>query len=767
MLDIHINELRDLISDNKFEKAFDLLKKISKNEKSLLNKSILLQSRYSQITRDYNFGTINREDNQVEVNRITSALLNFLVEIENELIANIPKTENGFSKLKQIIYIKTNYERDFVNSLKKFRTSKYKFQIEAIKKLIKYDYRISYRDTGIILPIKFGQDEELTLTKVIAYGMHSIISIAEDQRSNQFILKILHPKYYQDEKKVYIERHEIQKRSSGTCSYISDIKSIIDEDELVIIILNKYEQDLRTYVLDKKHTSLSYYDDICKIFNCICEAVKYLHEVEKVAHRDIGPTNILLNKQKNGFLTDFDNIYKKDIEEDLRYKTIEKDDIYFDVYIAPEYLEVLHSKKPQFNFEQAKRYDLYSLCVTLLFCLIKKKLNSFEITEYLDKTPNSEGDKQLYAIALLDHPNFEFDDRVKKFFKKGLNKKEEKRFTSINDLVKEFNKIEPNVLPHKSKIGTSLSNKLAYFFWSLFIVPILFFSIYVFFEKKEIETNFEKHINWNNNKGEKFISKYNRDDVTILLENEILILSNPKNAYVDLFPETNKRNEKTLRHATQVDGATELLCNEATGIGVTFKFSTYHLAGNPDINLKKDLANEVFGDISYNLSSKTLPDNKNSNEDSNDCYDLGKMLGFSNRFREEYQVLMFFSYYYYIEKVKVANDKNIILDCDENNMAVSQDSIGLVFRYPAPPLNSCNIIEYIPENRPWFNYIRNRSKFEGGIILKEKTDTIYGITHAYKDYKKINVGLVRTLFCDLKYDNNSRIIYGIDIALKD
>lgn len=379
MLDIHINELRDLISDNKFEKAFDLLKKISKNEKSLLNKSILLQSRYSQITRDYNFGTINREDNQVEVNRITSALLNFLVEIENELIANIPKTENGFSKLKQIIYIKTNYERDFVNSLKKFRTSKYKFQIEAIKKLIKYDYRISYRDTGIILPIKFGQDEELTLTKVIAYGMHSIISIAEDQRSNQFILKILHPKYYQDEKKVYIERHEIQKRSSGTCSYISDIKSIIDEDELVIIILNKYEQDLRTYVLDKKHTSLSYYDDICKIFNCICEAVKYLHEVEKVAHRDIGPTNILLNKQKNGFLTDFDNIYKKDIEEDLRYKTIEKDDIYFDVYIAPEYLEVLHSKKPQFNFEQAKRYDLYSLCVTLLFCLIKKKLNSLKL----------------------------------------------------------------------------------------------------------------------------------------------------------------------------------------------------------------------------------------------------------------------------------------------------------------------------------------------------------------------------------------------------
>jgi serine/threonine protein kinase len=210
---------------------------------------------------------------------------------------------------------------------------------------------------------------------------------------------------------------------------------------------------LRSYVLNNSDEK-DYYELIGNIFINLCATVKILHN-KGVAHRDIAPSNIFVNNKKNIFLGDFDNIFingSTDSEEDVRYRSKKDDGIFFDVFIDPNYISKLNNGgKFSCTFEEAKEVDLYSLCVTLLFCILRTRFsNNIELINFLKDRPGGESNNmKLFAIDIMEFTDFpnKINDRLKEFFQKGLNRNEKERFKNIDDLINAFNTIKNELKP--------------------------------------------------------------------------------------------------------------------------------------------------------------------------------------------------------------------------------------------------------------------------------------------------------------------------------
>jgi len=740
-----INEIKKLVGKGELKEVFERLEHLVENT----NDTILLKSRFNLLKKDYNRGLISREDNYVESTKLSESILHLLADIENEEISAIPESDDGFSELKKVILIKTNYERDFINTLKEFRTVENKFEIEAIKKLVKFDYRISWKDTGIKIPLKLRKDEKITVTNVISYGMHSIVCRAETKHE-AFILKILHPKFYEDEKDYFIKRHDYQKEYAEKCDFIAAVEDRFDRNEIVIIRMKKYKDDLKSYVFER-HDSHKYPDQIKNIFSDICDAVKFLHE-KGVAHRDVVPSNILINNIDQGALNDFDNIYHKDIEEDMRYKSIEKDDVYFDIFLPPEYLSVFHKPKPKFSFEASQKCDLYSLCVTLLFCVLKTQLNSVELIKYLKDQPD---DTELYAVDLLDHPHFKplINQKVKRFFEKGLNRKETERFKSIEELTDSFNKIKDNLFDapipeseqkadkyelllsserekneqllssEREKSEQLLSDERNKYeslsFWGRILSGFLILTLILgSFFNFSLRNKFNRYSDW-----------IEKDELELFGKHEIELKGFwNKPEIVELLSFEESEEVSDMVYADEITSSTCPTCCRRDEIQKSYSQASYHCVDeNTGIKsiCEPEKAKKLFGELTNSLIKKrTKPDKK--------CDNLGKMLGFSDAFLSDYNV-------YYS------------------------------FRYPAPPMGENEIEYFDPKKRPWQidALAKNEKAFmQKGIII----DSNHGISRPYSDYRDLNdVGQVRTLYKIAKANEKSDefIIYGIDLALKN
>lgn len=754
-----VEEIRKFVSNNELDKAFEKLLELTKVHKSYSNSSLLLKQQFTGIKKDYKDGEYTHDKFNSRLQQLGKKILEFLNEIEEEFDA-----ETGFQKLKNVLYEKIEYEEKCFATLRELESSENILQINTIKNLIKYEYRLSI-DTGTNITLILKEGKELKLEKVISYGLNTTVIKAEDQNRDPWVLKVLQPQLYKSKKDEFKKRHKLQKECNENGYIAKIIGDEIEKDEIVFFKIRAYDQNLKDYVL-KKFDSKDYYQNIEKIFSNVCAAIMYLHNEKKVAHRDIGPTNILLKKDKRAFLADFDNIYAEDAKEDMREKTVKKGGVYFDIFIAPEYISNLKISEPSYSFEKLKRYDLYSLCCTLLFCILKRRLNGIEIVEYLK--PNNRN--EVYAVDLLDHPDFKYklNEDLRNFFEKGLCKNEKIRFDSIEELFTEFenikNKLELTEFrllinayhKEKSHLLKKIENIRTHNFKTIFLLIITFFICLLFVIPSNImqRKKIIQLTNWYSNKVEIF----NRED-----ENAVSNFFNKRLVELErtvfeenefIAPNINgelkrKSSNETLKYADiisiKVDAVENnlLLCDADFGISVCYNFSTYHsIFDSIKTNTTKEDAVKIFGNI-----SNRLVDKKNNVEgNDNNCFDLGTILDFEKNFTNKYRILMFWLYH---------------------NTSDSTKS-GIFFRYPAPHLNQPSIEAYNPEERPWMKEISeidSSYKLNSKIIFKNTRDTIIGVTGSYQDYKKMDFGHVRTAYQKILYKDGSSSIYGLDFVL--
>lgn len=133
------------------------------------------------------------------------------------------------------------------------------------------------------------------------------------------------------------------------CAYLPQIYEVEETDEGLLVAEEYIEGELLSeYLQNRALTEFEY----VSIAQQLCEALKVLHNhVPPVIHRDVKPSNVIINSGGRVKLIDFDSsrVYKEESDSDTRLLGTEK-------YAAPE----------QYGFSQTdRRSDIYSLGVVL------------------------------------------------------------------------------------------------------------------------------------------------------------------------------------------------------------------------------------------------------------------------------------------------------------------------------------------------------------------------------------------------------------------
>lgn len=100
---ISLNSIRRQISDGKTEKALEMLLKLSENT-DFQNNAILLSSRYNNLKKEWITGTVSRENQLIELNRLNIAIVETANSIEKELkVINLHESDDAINNINPIL----------------------------------------------------------------------------------------------------------------------------------------------------------------------------------------------------------------------------------------------------------------------------------------------------------------------------------------------------------------------------------------------------------------------------------------------------------------------------------------------------------------------------------------------------------------------------------------------------------------------------------------------------------------------------------------
>jgi len=703
-----IYKIKELISGDKLKEAFREFRKIG--DSSITKDTILLEGRFSNLISEWNKGILSDTSNIVERNRIRTALLNYLQDYEFECIRRIDESSDEIGSLVKLIYAKTSIDDNFLNYLTQLRTGENKHELEAIKRLILYEYKASSMSSYINKIIRLKYNLQITLSKILSFGIHTIVFSASDQASKSFILKVLHPKFYDIESASFKERHDKQKSLSREYYGVAEVYEIINipKNEIIIAKICKYDTDLRDFILTNSDQS-GYYELISDMFGNLCNVVRQLH-YKGVAHRDIAPSNIFINNKKEIFLGDFDNIFiegSSESEEDVRYRSKKNDDIFFDVFIDPYYISKLNNGDNfTCTFEEAKEVDLYSLCVTLLFCIVRTRFsNNIELLNFLkEKSGGDSNDMKLFAIDIIGFTDFsnKINAKVQEFLEKGLSRNKKNRYKNIDDLISNFNSINEDLKPSISNIPFKV-NMVDKFKFYLPIILLVFSTIYILilYSKSQITQD------WIESRAQ-FFSNSEIFEINKFM-NDSKVLSLPTDAgNIKIDKERVMPPDKDVGRG--VLSATKGLLSDAY----------YEYAS---LQVIKDTT--PYTEIEKNIFEKFTQNLLRDAEFKENYADPNKTIGIPPNISDKIQAIQIFIYY-------------------EKNKRI------LFYRYPKTGLNTDELAGYEPQSRPWY-----------------KVKGLTGISEPYYSYstKQNNPIPIRTLVKKVK-TNESEIIFGIDVQIK-
>lgn len=155
------------------------------------------------------------------------------------------------------------------------------------------------RGESVFVPRRFGTYEVLS---TVGSGSHAVVMAVRDLVSNRrFAAKVINkPKSCEDA--LTLLTRELRVCLTIKCPYLVECHEIVDVDDVIIIVMELCEGvDLLTLIMQNLADVHSHWK---MIFTQICLAVQYLHK-RGLAHRDIKPDNIMIDKHFNVKVCDY------------------------------------------------------------------------------------------------------------------------------------------------------------------------------------------------------------------------------------------------------------------------------------------------------------------------------------------------------------------------------------------------------------------------------------------------------------------------------
>lgn len=291
-------------------------------------------------------------------------------------------------------------------------------EIVKLTNMLKDAAEYQSRLTGAVIS---ANETTYTLLRRIKYGAAGEVWEAISDSTKRVAIKLLHPWHHDD-----LTVSEQFKRGA-------QYQKSFQHNNIVQVIGGPYEykserffvmeyikgKDLLDEVLDQSALPVSegYFNKISKGIISICDALKYINEEHSIAHGDICPSNIIIGENGKAYLTDFDNIHIAKLDHGTNQSQLGTHP-----YIDPElYSEDWKNKNETERNKFFQRADIYSLTLTLLFCLLRRSLQSKEILQQF----HSSGWK-----SVID--GVDCSSEVRRLLKKGIIERKE-RFTSIQE----------------------------------------------------------------------------------------------------------------------------------------------------------------------------------------------------------------------------------------------------------------------------------------------------------------------------------------------
>lgn len=139
--------------------------------------------------------------------------------------------------------------------------------------------------------------------RTIAKGYYSVVVLAADSRTEDiYAIKVLDRRYITKLQEVYHLENELRFCTRFNHPNLIKIYDVIYEEDFISVVMEyAVNGDIQTYITSGVKLGI---DEQLRIAHDLIHAIQYLHE-RGVSHRDINPTNILLDSSMTPKLIDF------------------------------------------------------------------------------------------------------------------------------------------------------------------------------------------------------------------------------------------------------------------------------------------------------------------------------------------------------------------------------------------------------------------------------------------------------------------------------